>query len=51
MKNKEKYGDIKLIKIIDNNIGKEGDIITLHHYMTYLLGKEYRNKTLESFAI
>lgn len=54
MKNKEKYGDIKLIKISDNNIGKEGDIITLPHYMTYLLGKkdkEYRNKILESFVI
>ena len=33
---------------------KEGDIITLPHYMTYLLGKkdkEYRNKILESFVI
>ena len=53
MKNKEKYGNIKLIKISDNNIGKEGDIITIPRYMTYLLGKkdkEYRSKAFERFT-
>jgi len=39
MKNPAHYGKTKLIKIGDYNIGQEGDIVTIPHYLTFLLGK------------
>ncbi len=39
MKNPEHYGKTKLIKIGDYNISEEGDIITIPHYLTFVLGK------------
>lgn len=39
MKNSDHYGKTKLIKIGDYNIGEEGDIITIPHYMAFILGK------------
>lgn len=39
MKHLEHYGKIKLIKIGDCNISEEGDIITIPHYLTFVLGK------------
>lgn len=39
MKHPEHYGKTKLIKIGDYNIGEEGDIITIPHYLTFVLGK------------
>lgn len=39
MNNPEHYGKTKLIKIGDYNISEEGDIITIPHYLTFLLGK------------
>lgn len=39
MKHPEHYGKTKLIKIGDYNISEEGDIITIPHYLTFLLGK------------
>jgi uncharacterized protein len=39
MKNPNHYGKTKLIKIGDYNIGEEGDIITIPHYLTFVLGK------------
>ena len=39
MSHKEHYGETKLIKIGDYNISQEGDIITIPHYMTFVLGK------------
>lgn len=41
MANKDHYGPTKLIKIGDYNIGETGDILTIPHYMTFLLGKSY----------
>ena len=39
MKNPGHYGKTKLIKIGDYKIGQEGDIVTIPHYLTFLLGK------------
>lgn len=39
MKHPEHYGKTKLIKIGDYNISSEGDIITIPHYLTFVLGK------------
>ncbi|MDD7546999.1 MAG: hypothetical protein PUK09_04510 [Bacilli bacterium] len=39
MKNKEHYGKTKLIKIGDYNVGCSEDILTIPHYLTFLLGK------------
>ncbi|QOS39344.1 hypothetical protein DYE49_02280 [Treponema rectale] len=35
----EHYGKTKLIKIGDYNISENGDIITIPHYLTFVLGK------------
>lgn len=39
MKHPEHYGKTKLIKIGDYNISEEGDVITIPHYLTFVLGK------------
>ncbi len=39
MNNITHYGKTKLIKIGDYNISQEGDIITMPHYLTFVLGK------------
>lgn len=39
MKNPEHYGRTRLIKIGDYNISEEGNIITIPHYMMFILGK------------
>lgn len=39
MNRPEHYGKIKLIKIGDYNISEEGNIITIPHYLTFVLGK------------
>ncbi len=39
MKNTDHYGKTKLIKIGDYNINETGDIITIPHYLTFVLGK------------
>lgn len=39
MRHPEHYGKTKLIKIGNYNISEEGDIITIPHYMTFVLGK------------
>lgn len=39
MKNPNHYGKTKLIKIGDYNISENGDIITIPHYLTFVLGK------------
>ena len=39
MNHPEHYGKTKLIKIGDYNISEEGDIITMPHYLTFVLGK------------
>lgn len=39
MNHPEHYGKTKLIKIGDYNISEEGDIITIPHYLTFVLGK------------
>ncbi len=39
MNHPEHYGKTKLIKIGDYNISREGDITTIPHYMTFVLGK------------
>lgn len=39
MNHPEHYGKTKLIKIGDYNIGEAGDIITIPHYLTFVLGK------------
>lgn len=39
MKHPEHYGKTKLIIIGDYNISEEGDIITIPHYLTFVLGK------------
>ncbi len=43
MKHPEHYGKVKLIKIGDYNVGEENDIITIPHYLTFLLGKDEMN--------
>ena len=40
MKNKDHYGITKLLKIGDYNVGEENDILTIPHYMTFLLGRK-----------
>ena len=39
MKNADYYGKTKLLKIGDYNISEEGVIITIPHYLTFILGK------------
>lgn len=39
MSHPEHYGKTRLIKIGDYNIRQEGDIITIPHYLTFVLGK------------
>lgn len=39
MQHPEHYGKTKLIKIGDYNISEENDIITIPHYLTFILGK------------
>lgn len=39
MKHPDHYGKTKLIKIGDYNISEEGDIITIPHYLTFVLGR------------
>jgi len=39
MRHPEHYGKTKLIKIGDYNISEEGDIVTIPHYLTFVLGK------------
>ena len=39
MSHPEHYGKTKLIKIGDYNISENGDIITIPHYLTFILGK------------
>ena len=39
MNHPEHYGKTKLIKIGDYNISEEGDIITIPHYLMFVLGK------------
>ena len=39
MKNPNHYGKTKLIKIGDYNISEDGDIVTIPHYLTFILGK------------
>ena len=39
MKHPEHYGITKLIKIGSYNIGEENNILTIPHYMTFLLGR------------
>lgn len=39
LKHPEHYGQVKLIKIGDYNVSEEGDITTIPHYMTFLLGR------------
>ena len=41
MKHPEHYGKTKLIKIGEYNIGQERDIITIPHYLVFLLGKTH----------
>ena len=38
MNHPEHYGKTKLIKIGDYNVGEVGDILTIPHYMSFLLG-------------
>ena len=40
MKKPDHYGKTKLIKIGDYNISETGDITTIPHYLTFVLGKE-----------
>ena len=39
MAHPEHYGKTKLIKIGDYNVGEEGDIMTIPHYMAFILAK------------
>lgn len=39
MNNPNHYGKTKLIKIGDYNVSENGDIVTIPHYLTFLLGK------------
>ena len=43
MAHPEHYGKTKLIRIGDYNVKEKGDILTIPHYMTYLLGKTEEN--------
>lgn len=43
MKNTDHYGKTKLIKIGDYNVSEVGDIITIPHYLTFVLGKTNYN--------
>lgn len=40
MKNPNHYGVTKLLRIGDYQVGEEGDILTIPHYMAFLLGRE-----------
>lgn len=40
LKHKEHYGETRLIKICDTNIGYENDILTIPYYLTFALGKD-----------
>ena len=40
MNNEEHYGKTKLLKIGDYNVGMINDIITIPHYMTFLIGRK-----------
>ncbi len=40
LKYKEHYGETRLIKICDTNIGYENDILTIPYYLTFALGKD-----------
>lgn len=40
MSNPEHYGKTMLIKIGDYNVGIKDDIITIPHYMTFIIGKD-----------
>lgn len=39
MAHPEHYGKTRLIKIGDYNVGEVGDILTIPHYMTFMIGK------------
>ncbi|MDD7616903.1 MAG: hypothetical protein PUJ85_06120 [bacterium] len=39
MKNKDHYGETKLIKIGDYNIGSSKDTLTIPYYMNFLLSR------------
>ena len=39
MNNPNHYGKTKLLKIGDYNISEEGDVITIPHYLTFVLEK------------
>ncbi len=39
MKDPEHYGQTKLLKIGDYQMGENGDILTIPHYMMFLLGE------------
>ena len=39
MNNPEHYGKTKLLKIGDYNIGEDQDILTIPHYLTFILGR------------
>lgn len=41
LKNKEHYGITKLIKICDSNIGYNNDILTIPHYLTFLIRNDF----------
>ena len=43
MQNPNHYGKTKLIKIGDYNVSEVGDIITIPHYLTFVLGKQEYN--------
>ena len=40
MAHPEHYGKTKLLKIGDYNISETGDIITIPHYLTFLIGRK-----------
>ena len=40
MSHPEHYGKTKLLKIGDNNISETGDMITIPHYLTFLIGRK-----------
>ena len=44
MNNPDHYGKTKLIKIGDYNISETGDIITMPHYLTFVIGKTNMQK-------
>lgn len=39
MKHHEHYGKTRLIKIGDYNIGFENNILTIPHYLVFMLGR------------